>query len=138
MRAEQLCSRGPRSGHTLARLRNPLLPLALLGQRPTPQDSPQRQPGWKLLLGRQGQSSLRPLLARLSVPTNLMQHGSKAQGKRQAEGVRQLLGQGERVEVLLEGLVWIAKKPQRQGLDVQAAPSRVMSTVGKSVGALLL
>ena len=66
-----------------------------------------------------------------------MEPGSKVQGKSQAKGVRQLLGQGERLVAPLQGLVRIAKKPQGQGCIGEASHPRVMP-VQEGMGAVLL
>src|SRR5262249_16093658 len=50
-----------------------------------------------------------------------MQHGRIVEGSRQAEGVRKLLGQGDRLLTPPEGLVWIAKLPEGPG-DIGEAP----------------
>src|SRR5437016_9971138 len=44
-----------------------------------------------------------------------MEPGGKVQSPSQAKGMRQLLGQGERLLASLEGLVRIAKHPQGKG-----------------------
>ena len=46
------------------------------------------------------------------LPAELPEMGSKVKGESQAKGVRQLLGQGERLAAPLQGLLRIAKQPQ--------------------------
>ena len=66
-----------------------------------------------------------------------MEPGSKDQGKSQAKGVRQLLGQGECLVAPLQGLVWIAKIPQGPGCKGEASHPRVLP-VEEGQGAVLL
>ena len=66
-----------------------------------------------------------------------MEPGSKGQGSRQAEGVRQFLGQGERFVASLQGLVRIAKRPQNQGCNGQAGHPRVKA-IAEGMGTVLL
>ena len=49
------------------------------------------------------------------LPAELMEQGRKVQSRRQAEGVRQLPGQRQRLVAPLQGLVWIAQQPQGHG-----------------------
>lgn len=51
-------------------------------------------------------------MGRVSLPAELIQHGGIGQGKSLAQGVRQILGPGERLMYSLARLVWIAKVPQ--------------------------
>src|SRR5712692_249380 len=96
IRSERLCPRGPVGGQALAYLGNSLS-LSLLGQRPALQDNSPGQKVRKSLLGRQSHGCICPLLGRLSLWAELMQYGGKDQGQCQAKGMRQPLGQGERV-----------------------------------------
>src|SRR5262245_64435422 len=54
-----------------------------------------------------------------------MQHGRIVEGSRQAEGVRQLLGQGDRLITPPEGLVWIAELPEGPGAIGEAPHPKV-------------
>src|SRR5713226_8984447 len=103
------------SSQALVYLGNPFFSLPLHNQRPAPYDSPLRQPVGKSLLSTEGNRSLGPLLGRLSLPAALVELGSDGQGKSQAKGVRQLLGQSECLVAPLQRLVRIAKLPQDQG-----------------------
>ena len=51
----------------------------------------------------------------LPFPAELMEAGRISPGIRQAKGVRQLLGQGQRLVGRSQGLVWIAEMPQGIG-----------------------
>ena len=73
----------------------------------------------------------------LSFPAQLLEPGSKIEGKSEAKGVRQLLGEGERVVDAPQGLLWTAKMPQRQGLKGEAVHPGVIA-IQKGVGAMLL
>ena len=66
-----------------------------------------------------------------------MEPGSKDEGKGEAKGVRQLLGEGERVVDAPQGLVWIAEIPQRPGPKGEAVHPGVIA-IQKGVGAMLL
>jgi hypothetical protein len=66
-----------------------------------------------------------------------MESGGKVQGKSQANGVREFLGQGERRVALLEGLSRIAKIPQSQGPKGEANHPRVQS-IAEGLSAVLL
>jgi hypothetical protein len=44
-----------------------------------------------------------------------MDPGGKVESIRQAERMRELLGQGQRLMAPLEGLVWIPQQPERSG-----------------------
>jgi hypothetical protein len=77
----------------------------------------------KSLLDREGQDSFCPLLGRLPLPAELMNHGSKIQGIRQAVGMRELLGKGKGCVDFLHGLIWIAQMPKSAGgIDPTAHP----------------
>src|SRR5713226_3032049 len=80
----QFCPCCSVSSQALVYLGNSLLSLSLPNQRPAPKDSPMRQPVGKSLLSTEGNRSLGPLLGRLSLPAELVEHGSEAQGKSQA------------------------------------------------------
>src|SRR5437867_6460479 len=49
-----------------------------------------------------------------------MEHGSGGQSNSQAKGVRQLLGERQRLPLSVQGLVRIAKKPQPLGCKAPA------------------
>ena len=67
-----------------------------------------------------------------------MQHGGKVQGRCQTGGVRQGLGQGERLAQALQGLVRIAEDPEGQGRTVEATHAGVMPAVEPCVRVVLL
>src|SRR4029450_4657382 len=73
----------------------------------------------------------------LSFPPQLMEPGSKDEGNDEAIGVRQLLGEGERVVDSPQGLVWIAEIPQWQRHKGETVHSGVIC-IQKGVGAMLL
>ena len=66
-----------------------------------------------------------------------MQPGRIVQGSRQADGVRQLLGQGEGLVAPREGLVWIAEQPQGPG-HIGEAPDPEVQAIVEGQGAVLL
>src|SRR5205823_8447549 len=102
----------PHLGYTLLPLPLSCLRLTiLLGQRPPSKDCPLREEDRNPLLGREGYPCPCPLLRQWPFPAELMEPGRKAQGKRQAEGVRHLLGQRQRLVAPVQGLVWIAQPP---------------------------
>src|SRR6266853_1428376 len=70
-------------------------PLPLLGQRPPPEHRSERQPQREPLLPREGYGYLYPRLGRFTLPPELMDPGGKVEGIRQAERMRELLGQAE-------------------------------------------
>src|SRR5467141_1552208 len=107
--------RGPVGSHALAYLDHPCITLPLLGQRPPPEHSSGRQPQREPLLPREGYGYLCPRLGRFTLPPELMDPGGKVEGIRQAERMRELLGQGQRLMAPLEGLVWIPQQPERSG-----------------------
>jgi len=87
----------------------PFLILVLFRQCPAPQDSSPRFPLRKSLLTHQRQQCLGSLLGCLPLPAELMEPGVATYGKRQTEGVRQFVGEGERLIAPLQGLVRIAQ-----------------------------
>src|SRR5262249_50000067 len=120
-----LCPCGPKSSEPLVELGNSLLPLSLHGQRPTSHGHANRQELWKPLLAGERHTCLCPLLGGVSLPTGVMQHGRIVEGSRQAEGVRQVLGQGDRLVAPCEGLVWIAELPEGPGAIGEAPHPQV-------------
>src|SRR5262249_28758273 len=66
----------------------------------------------------------------------LMQFGDTRQGEHQAQGVRRLLGQSERLLTGLGGLVGIAEIPEGPSMEVEATYARI-GTVDKSMGLML-
>ena len=82
----------------------------------------------------QGQGCLRPLLDGLGLPTAVMEPERKSQGETEAERVRQLLGQGER---LVAACFRIAEHPQRQGGMDETGDANIMP-VERPQGAMLL
>src|SRR5712692_8538795 len=67
-----------------------------------------------------------------------MELGSKDQGCSQTRGVRQILGQDNRLVAPLQGLVRMAKQPQGPGRIEPAAHPGVMPAVENSMRAMLL
>src|SRR5713101_8795142 len=124
------CPRGPPGGQTLVHLRNPLLSLPLLGQCPASHDNPLWQPLRKHLLTRERNQRLCSLLSCLHLPTELTEPRSIVQGPSQAERVRQLLSQGERLVAPLQGLLRIAKHPQGPSHIGQASHPRILHGTG--------
>ena len=111
--------------------------MPLLSQRPAAENRPARDPERKSLLGREAQRGLCPLPSRARLSAELMDHGREVQGVREAEGVSQLLGLGQRVVDAFQGLVGIAKQPPGPGEIDQAAYPGVI-TVAERMGAVLL
>src|SRR5262249_39073096 len=89
------------------------------------------------LLSREGNGCLCSLLSCLPLPAELMKDGGDNRGISQAQRMRQLVGQSERVAATLEGLVRIAKEPQDKGPIGKAAYSEVLPKE-KNIGAVLL
>src|SRR5262245_40245124 len=95
--------------------------MSLVGQYPAlEQSSPGRQK-WKPLLDRKGKQSLGPRLDESRLPTVLVKQRSKAQNRGHGVGVRQFVGQGDRVLDFLQGLVRVANVPQNQSQILQSA-----------------
>src|SRR5262249_57554552 len=67
------------------------------------------------MLGREGDAGLGPLLGPWPLPAVQMQPGSPGQDSGKGCGARQLSGQGERLVVALQSLLWIAQQPQDRG-----------------------
>src|SRR2546428_1785097 len=65
-----------------------------------------------------------------------MEPGGKGEGKGEAKGMRQLLGEGERVVDSPQGLVRIAEIPQRPGSKRETVHPGVIA-IQKGVGAML-
>src|SRR6266568_5315208 len=117
-RPADLCPRGTVGDQPLVDLRNACFSLPLLGQGPAPVHSPHRQPERKPLLGTEGNFCLGQLFGDLYLPAEVMEPRSTAQGKSQAVGVSQLLSEGENLITSLQGLLWIAQRPQGPGQPV--------------------
>src|SRR3982074_1889596 len=111
IRSERPCSRGLVGGPSPPDKGNSLS-LSLLTQHPALQDSSPRQKVWKSLIGRESYSCICQLLDRWSLPAELMKYSGKDQGQRQAQGMRQAPGQGERIVRALQGLVRIPERPK--------------------------
>ena len=79
-RHAERCPRGPQGGQALTHLGDALRSLALRGQRPAPEERPQRHVARKPVLGRQGQQGLGVRLDRLPLPAQGMEveHSSAA------------------------------------------------------------
>jgi hypothetical protein len=92
---------------------------------------------WKPLLVRERYGGLCALLGSRSLPAKVMQQGCIVKSRRQADGVRQLLGQGESLVAPGEGLVWIAEQPQRPG-HVGEAPDPEVQAITEGQCAVLL
>ena len=115
-----------------------LLPLVPGRRRPTPHDGRLRQVLCKPLLGRERHQGLCPLPVRgLVLPARLMQHVAKSRAGARL-GVRQGLGQGERLSQALQSLVRIAEDPEGQGRMVEATHAGVMPVVEPCVRVVLL
>src|SRR5882762_9648511 len=108
-----LCPRRPVGSQALAYLNYPWNALSLLGQRPPPVHRSCRQKKREPLLPCEGYGCLCPRLGRLPLPPELMDPGGKGEGIRQAERMREILGQGQCLLAPPEGLVRIPKQPER-------------------------
>src|SRR5262249_40611070 len=87
-----LCPCGPPSSQALLYLRNPLLPLSLLGPRPAALESAMRQEERKALLSTKRNFRLGPLLGGLPLSAVLMEPGSMIKRIYKTIGVRQFPG----------------------------------------------
>src|SRR5262245_39843539 len=105
VRPPQRCPGGPVRGQPSAYLCNPSVSLTLIGQHAAVDNDSSCQPEGKPLLGREGNERLCLVVSCLPVPAALMELSSEAAGKSQTMGVRQLLGQGKRLLISLQGLV---------------------------------
>ena len=138
VRQEILCSCRLISCQALAHLRQPLRSPSLSGQHPALKSRPPSQVVCKPMLATEHHHCLCRLLGSLHLPMVLIQPGRKVQRKDQAEGVRQLPGQGKRLLALLQGLVWIAQQPSHVGRISAAAYAWVLPTIEPGMGAVLL
>src|SRR6266446_621959 len=125
MRSFQLCPCGPVGCDTLAYLGHALLSLPLVYQRPAPQDCCMGPDECKPLLSRESDVCVCRLEGQSCFPAVCVEPRRKGQGKAQAKGVRQLLGQRECCAAGLDGLSRIAKIPQDMGDKTPAKDSRV-------------
>ena len=112
--------------------------MSLGSKHPTPYDWRLRHVLCKSLLGRERHQGFGPLVRGLLLPARLMQHGGKVQGHCQTGGVRQGLGQGERLSQALQGLIRIAEDPEGQGRMAEATHAGVMPAVEPCVRVVLL
>src|SRR5262249_60520670 len=102
---------GP-SGQPLTHLRHSRLALPLVRQRPASEDHGTSQHWGKPLVARERHGHLCLLLYCLPLAAQLMEHRRKGMGIREAGRMSELMGQGERFLVLLQGLIRIAERPQ--------------------------
>jgi hypothetical protein len=109
----------------------------LLDQCPVPKNSSHCQPPLKSLLGSEPHERLGALLHHQHVPAGLMERGRPGQGDSQARGVRQLLGQCERLGTSPAGLVRIAQQPQRPGRIGEANDRRIRPVQERQSAVLL-
>src|SRR6266571_4605070 len=56
----------------------------------------------------------------------------------EAEGMNERLGEGQRLLALLEGLVWIAERPQNEGGKGEARHPAIKRSVEEGEGVMLL
>src|SRR5262249_11552353 len=82
-------------------------------------------------------NGLRPLLGQRQFPAESMHVRTHDHGKCSAEEMRLLLGEGERLITPPQGLVWIAKYPQRLGRMGESTHA-VVQPVEEGMGAVLL
>ena len=136
-RPPQCGPHGLQGGAALAHLRHPLFHVSLYGQRPLSYIRSQRQVQRKPLLVRERYGGLRTLLGHWPLPAQVMHQGGIVKSRRQADGVRQLLGQGERLVDPCEGLVWIAEQPQGPS-HIGEAPDPEVKAITKGQRAVLL
>jgi hypothetical protein len=126
----------PVRGEPLLHLGDTRLHLALRRQSPAVIHRPQGAPVGQLLLSRQGDDSLRPLLHRLPIAAVLMQEGGTVQAEQQAHGVSELAGQVQDGVEPCQCLVGIPPEPQGLTQKVQADDGRVLA-VAVDMGAVL-
>src|SRR5262245_30768774 len=96
-------------------------------QSPAAQGDTTRSPEGKSLFLRQGHGGFGTFLGVMLLTTELMEHGSKAQSKRQAKRVVNLPRYGHRLLALRQPLLRIPKTPQRQSGKVMAQHPRVLA-----------
>ncbi len=86
--------------------------MSLPNLRPAKKDGSPSQPMRKLLLGREVNNLLCPLLGKLLLPTEVVELGRPRQGHGEVVWMRQLVGQCERPVAHLRGLIRMTKHPQ--------------------------
>src|SRR5262249_32395535 len=111
--------------------------LALMRERPAMQESTTRPPERKTLRRGDADGGFRVLLGGMHLTTELMEHGSKAQGETQGKRIRTLLRQGHCLVVPCQPLVRIAQQPQRQGVMTRADHPSVLA-IEKCIDTVLL
>src|SRR5262249_46358254 len=104
---------------------------------PAVQHRTERPPVRKSLFRGEDDGGVRALLGGTTLPAELMEHSSQAQGISQAIGVRALLRQGYCLVVPCPPLVRIAKVPQRPGSIAATDHARVFPIEERN-GAVLL
>ena len=102
---EQRCPGGPLGGDPLADLGQPLLALALHGQRPPTEARSLGRPEWKALLGRERDRGLCVLVHGWHVPAKLRDDGRLTPRIRQTIGMRQRVRQRQGLVEAGQGLV---------------------------------
>src|SRR5262249_37742444 len=78
-----------------------------------------------------------PLLGGVPLPAVAMHEGCIVEDSRQADGVRQVLGEGNCLVAPREGLVWIAKLPEGPG-DIGEAPRPEVQAIAEGQMLVLL
>ena len=104
---------------------------------PSPAGSFPAPPGGQTPARRERDEGLCLRCDRQSSPAALLEPGRKDEGNSEAKGVRQLLGEGERVVDAPQGLVGIAELPQGQRHKGETVHPGVIA-IQKGVGAMLL
>src|SRR5262245_17676554 len=95
MWSSKLRSCHPKGSQALMELLDPILRLSLLCRRPAAQDRTYRLPERKTLFLREADGSFGAFLGSTHLATELMEHSRRNQGIAQAEGVHNLLRQGQ-------------------------------------------
>src|SRR5215471_5430536 len=127
IRSSYLSSRGTIGCQALGDLLDACLRLSLMRERPAMQESTTRPPERKPLRRGDADGGFRVLLGGLHLATELMEHGSKAQGETQGKRVSTLLRQGHCFVVPCQPLVRIAQIPQRPGVMTRADHPSVLA-----------
>src|SRR5262245_61623147 len=112
IRSCYFCSCRTPGCQALGDLLYPFLHVSLMCQCPATQERTERSPVRKSLFLGEADGRFGALLGRTHLTTELMEHGSQAQGISQAKGVHTLLRQRYRLTASRQPLVRIAEMPQ--------------------------
>jgi hypothetical protein len=110
VRLDQDGAGGGVSGEPAVHLGQPLV-ATVLGQRPAPEDGPDREVHGEAVLRAHGDRGLGPLARRRRLPARLVDEGGEGEREGQAEGVGQVAGQGDGRRALPRGAVGEAEHP---------------------------